>query len=139
MKPQPVADRYSTAFWEGANRSVLTIQHCLSCDKLVHPPVPICPHCHSLEMLFDYRDVSGKARLRTWTVTRRPFIPAFRDEAPYVTAVGELDEQPELFLLARLKDVDPAGLKPGLELDVVFDPLGNGFSVPQFRIAMAPA
>ena len=59
-KPVPVPDEVTGPFWEAANRGVLAIQHCESCDYYVHPPEALCPRCQAQDLRF--REVSGRAR-----------------------------------------------------------------------------
>jgi len=48
----------------------LTLRACLSCDRLMADPAPVCPNCLGEEM----HDVlvSGTGLLEAWTIVRRP-------------------------------------------------------------------
>jgi uncharacterized protein len=83
--------------------------------------------------------VSGAARLRTWTVIRQAFIPAFEGDVPWVMAVGELREQAGLLLTARLLDGPGASLRIGAPLKVVFEDLAPDRTLPQFVLDQSQA
>jgi uncharacterized OB-fold protein len=55
-------------------------------------------------------------------------------EAPYVVALVDLDDHPEVRMLTNILDADPGDLEVGAALEVVFEPRGE-WSVPQFRPA----
>jgi uncharacterized OB-fold protein len=86
---------------------------------------------------FDWAPVSGDGVLKTWTVVRDAFLPAFADDTPYVIAEIELPEQEGLRLITQLVGIDLAELALGLSLEVTFDERAEGISVPQFKRAVS--
>ena len=76
-KPRPVADARSGGFWSSAARHELSIQRCTNCRRLP-PPVVVCPACLSTTAGFSFVPVSGRGRLRTWTIMRDAFLPGFK-------------------------------------------------------------
>jgi len=62
-----------------------------------------------------------------------PAIPAFRDRTPYVTAIVELEGGARM--PTNLVDVepDPAVIKVGMAVEVVFEDLDATISLPKFR------
>lgn len=134
-KPVPVPDAVSEGFWREAAAHVLAIQRCAACSWYAYPPDVICVSCLSPERQFRYEPVSGRGRLRSWTVTHDAFLPGFRADAPYVVADVELDEQAGLRMMARLVDGPGAALAVGAPVEVVFEDVAEGMAVPQFRLA----
>jgi uncharacterized OB-fold protein len=134
LKPLPVPDARSAGYWEAASRHTLAIQRCLHCARYAHPPAVVCQGCRSAEPRFEFQPVSGAARLRTWTVIRQAFIPAFEADVPWVIAVGELREQAGLLLTARLLDGTKASPRIGAPLRVVFEDVTPGCTLPQFLL-----
>ena len=62
-------------------------------------------------------------------------VPAFRDLAPYITALVEVEGGARI--PTNLVDIepDPANVKIGMALQVVFDDLDDKISLPKFRPA----
>ena len=77
-------DRY---FWEGIAERRLLIQRCTACERLRHPPSPMCGNCGSLD--WDTQEASGRGRVLTWLLSRHPNAP---DENARVVVLVELDE-----------------------------------------------
>jgi uncharacterized OB-fold protein len=134
-KPLPVADSFSEPFWSAAKKHELRLQRCRHCGFFSHPPEPLCPSCLAADAAFDFAPVSGRGRISTWTIMRDAFIPAFRVDVPWVIVVVELEEQPGLRILARLLDGAAAPLALGAPVEVVFEDVTPGTTLPQFKLA----
>ena len=135
QKPLPVPDELSQGFWDAAEHHQLAIQRCDHCGHYAHPPVRICRACHADEPRFSFAPVSGRGRLRSWTVARTAFLPAFEADLPWVAADVELEEQAQLRMVAPLVDGPDADLAIGRAVEVVFDDRPAGPPVPCFRLA----
>jgi uncharacterized OB-fold protein len=133
-KPVPAPDPVSEGFWAAAARHVLAIQRCVHCGTFTHPPGVVCRACLSPEPGWRFEPVSGRARICTWTVLRQSFLPGFQADVPYVVVEGELIEQRGLRLVALLLDGVEAKLSLGAPLRVEFEDVGNGMSVPRYRL-----
>jgi len=133
-RPVPVADSRSQGFWEAAAEHRLAIQRCTNCDWLSYPPDILCARCGSPDRSFRWDAVSGRARLRSWTVVRTAFLPGFAPYVPYVVAAAELEEQDGLRFTARLVDGPDAALTYGAAVETVFDDMAEGITVPMFRL-----
>lgn len=132
-KPVPVPDELSEPFWSAAARHELAMQRCLGCDHLAYPPTVVCRSCRADPPDFEWSTVSGRGRLKTWTVMRDAFLPAFLDEVPYVVGDIELDEQPGLRMVAQVIGLDLGDLRLGTPVEVSFEDLGDGLALPYFR------
>src|ERR1700712_1131946 len=84
----------SAPFWQGGAEGLLRIHHCAACDRLFHPPAPICPRCAGDAVAA--RAVSGRGTVMSFTVNRQPWTPELAE--PYVVAIIELAEQKGLRL-----------------------------------------
>jgi uncharacterized OB-fold protein len=133
-KPVPVPDEGSRPFWEAAASHVLAIQCCDNCGWYSYPPVMLCPNCLSFERAFHFQPVSGRGTVKTWTVMRDAFLPGFKPDVPYVVVDVQLDEQAGLKVIGRLVDGADAALSLGAPVEVVFDDVAAGVSVPEFRL-----
>jgi uncharacterized OB-fold protein len=133
-KPLPVADEVSQEFWSSAAAHVLSIQRCAACWAYQYPPSTTCRACLSRERDFHYEPVSGRGQIKTWTVVHEAFLPAWRQEAPYVVAVVELAEQDGLYFPAYIVDAAATEMAVGAPVEVEFEDLAAGVSVPHFRL-----
>ncbi|MCY3880839.1 MAG: OB-fold domain-containing protein [Chloroflexi bacterium] len=129
-KPVPVPDEITAPFWEAANRGVLAIQHCSACERYVHPPAAVCPHCQATDLRF--REVSGRARVYTHTIVRDNVTQGFAPDEPYVIGIIELVEQERLVLVANVVGVRPEDVSVGMPLRVTFERLNDEIALPQF-------
>jgi uncharacterized OB-fold protein len=131
-KPVPVPDPTSEGFWAAACEHRLVVQRCRGCGWLAYPPSTVCRRCLDDPPDFEWAPISGSGNLKTWTVVRDSFLPAFADETPYVIAEVEMIEQAGLRIIARLVDVEVDDLALGIPVEVSFDDRAPGVSVPQF-------
>ena len=134
-RPVPVPDELSAPYWAAAAGHELHLPRCSVCAHLVLPPGPVCPNCHSTDPSFRYERVSGRGRVRSWTVLHQSFLPGFDELLPFVLVDVELDDQPELRMIARLLDGPEAPLRLGATVEVAFEDLAPGVSVPAFELA----
>jgi uncharacterized OB-fold protein len=128
-KPVPVPDEQSAGFWEAANEHVLAVQRCEACGTAAHPPVMVCGHCHDPGRRFRFEPVSGRGRVKTWTVMRQAFLPGFAPDVPYAVAEIELDDA-DVRLIARVHGTAPDALSIGAPVSVSFDEVAEGVAVP---------
>ena len=121
--PLPDVDDPITApFFAGAARGALVIPRCATCAAYVWYPQKSCPHDDG-ELVWN--PVSGRGTLFSWAVVHRPFLPAFADRVPFVTALVALVEDPAVRLCTYIVDrngaeATPDDLAPDAPVDVVF-------------------
>jgi uncharacterized OB-fold protein len=135
MRPIPVLDEQSKPYWEAAAQHMLTVARCAQCGALSLPPDIVCPHCRTTDPNFEFAPVSGRGTVRSWTVVRQSFLPGFDDDLPFVLVDVELVEEPDLRMIGRLMDGVDAPLQLGDPVEVAFEDLGPGVSVPAFALA----
>lgn len=133
-RPVPVPDEQSAPYWEAAARHVLTIAQCSVCDRFTMPPDQVCPHCRSTTPGFEFRPVSGRGTIRSWTVMHQSFLPGFEADIPFVLVDVELAEQPELRLIGRLVDGPQTPLRIGAAVHAAFEDLAPGVAIPAFEL-----
>ena len=104
-------------FWTSGGDGRLRFLQCGSCEKLVHPPLPRCPGCHSKDLA--PQAVSGRARVHTFTVNHQPWMPG--PELPFVVAIVEIEEDPSVRLMTNLVGIAPEDAEIGLRVRVVFE------------------
>jgi uncharacterized OB-fold protein len=129
--PVPIPDQLTKFFWDGVNEHKLLILRCNSCGKYIHWPREVCRFCLSTDLA--PAQVSGQGTLDTWTQPAQPFDPYYRSHQPYVLAVVELVEQPNLKLVTNLVDYTDDDLYIGCKVEVAFREVAPGYTLPLFR------
>jgi uncharacterized OB-fold protein len=115
LAPSPTAE--SAAFWTGGRDGDLLISRCHACGHFFHPPGPACWRCRSFDVAPE--KVSGRATVAAFSVDRQPWIPGF--EPPYIVAIVEIAEEPDVRLISNVVDVEPEDMRVGLEVEVFFE------------------
>ena len=120
--PLPDVDWEPTReFWAGAARGELVLPRCDACGRYKWFPDGLCRFCWTGP--HTWTRASGRGRLFSWTVVRRPFIPQLADRVPYVTGLVTVDEDPAVRLATFVVDVAPEDLRVEMPMRVVFRPL----------------
>ncbi len=127
--PQPESDFY----WEKCKEHELWLRHCRACGSTYFYPRDICPGCFSRDT--DWVRSSGQGTLHAFAIVHRGPVPAFRDHAPYVVAMVELEGGARMPTNLVEVEPDPSVIKIGMALQVVFDDLNDTISLPKFRPA----
>jgi uncharacterized OB-fold protein len=108
-------------FWAAAARGELALPRCDACARWVWYPDGTCRFCGAQEST--WTKVSGRGRLFSWSVVRRPFIPQLAADVPYVAGLVAIDEDPAVRIVSRIVDCDPARLAIDMTVRAVFRPL----------------
>ena len=122
--PEPTID--SKPYWDGLKERRLMLQQCGNCGLVRHYPRPMCAVCHSLEVR--WIESSRQGRLYAWTEVHHPFVPALRDEIPYVMATVDLEEG--VRLQCQMLGADADALRLDLPLEIVFREVQDGLVLP---------
>jgi hypothetical protein len=130
-KPLPEVTAESRPFWDACKRHQLVIQRCRACGFRQHYPRGVCGRCWSDDL--EWTPASGRGTVYTFTVTHRTQARGFRDEMPYVIAYAELEEGVQM--LANLVGCDPASVRIGMPLRVIFEDVTPEISLPRFTPA----
>lgn len=129
----PAPNELTSAYWNGAREHKLVIQRCRSCSHWQHWPESVCSNCLSFDL--GYEAVEGKGTVYTYEIATQAFHPAFADRLPFVIAVVELLEQPNLKLVTNLVDFPAGAIEVGALVEVTFQRLDDRFVLPVFRPA----
>jgi len=125
----PILDPDSMGFWEGVKNHKLVFQKCKQCGIWLHPPRPMCPRCRSLEK--EWVPSKGIGTIHSWVTYREAPHPAFK--APYSVVLVELEEG--VRLVSNMVDVEEGEPYIGMPVEVVFDDIAQGLTLPKFRKA----
>jgi uncharacterized protein len=130
-RPRPALTHDNRFFWEGVAQRELRIQRCNECHRLQHPPGPMCPGCHGLDLGFVR--ASGRGTVYSFVVAHHPAIPPF--EYPNLIALVELEEGTRL--VSNLVGVAREDARIGMPVAVEFAEVEPGRLLPRFRPAAA--
>jgi len=130
--PLPVPTPETRPFWEAARRHELQIQACRACGTYLFFPRALCPRCFAADL--EWRRVSGRGTLHTFTIVERG-QRGFPLATPYVLAVVELAEGPRMMTNLVGIEPDPATVRIGMPVEVVFDDVTPEVTLPRFRPA----
>lgn len=103
----------SRAFWTGGFDGKLLICHCDACERFFHPPASACWRCRSTEV--GPRAVSGRARVAAFSINIHQWLPGF--PPPYVVAIVEIIEQPDVRLTTNIMRRSPEEVYIGMPVE----------------------
>ena len=129
--PRPLRPELTRPFWEAAKRHELVIPRCKTCDQLFFYPRSECPRCLSTHL--EWMRVSGRGRLHTYTVVYQPANAAFRDDAPHIYAVVQLDEGPRMVSNVVQCAID--AINVDMPLEAIFDDVTPEWTLVKFKPA----
>ena len=107
----------SGRFWQAGGEGRLEFLRCRACGTYVHPPAPVCPRDYGTAL--DWAPVSGRARVATFTVNHQPWMPG--PSLPYVVAIVEIEEQPDVRLMTNVVGCAPEDVHIGMSVRVCFE------------------
>lgn len=117
-------------FWCGGAEGRLHILRCGACATWIHPYAARCPACASAEVA--PQPVSGAGTVVGFTVNHQPWVPGLA--VPYVVAIVELAEQPNLRLMTNMPRTPIADVHVGMPVTLFFEQNGDIF-LPLFEAA----
>ena len=127
--PVPPEIWENIGFWDGVKEHKLVFQKCRQCGRWVHPPRPTCPKCGSFEK--EWAPSSGKGTVYSWVTYLDSPHPGFK--APYSVVLVEMEEG--VRLISNMVDTGPDEISIGMPVEVVFDDVSEGLTLPKFRKA----
>ncbi len=140
-------DKENQEFFGHCANHQLHLQKCDHCELLRYPPTTACPWCASPDA--SWAAVEGKGTLHSYGEVHQAIQPAFREHAPYMLVLVDLDVQngqptehealritgnlatPE-GELAPSELVEQVGI--GSRLRIVFRDAGDGVSIPLWTL-----
>jgi len=132
-KPLPTLQGLTQEFYDWCGERELRFQRCSECSAWRHVPREMCAECGSFRC--EWAPSSGRGTVFTWTVVARALHPAFKDALPYAPVVIEMEEG--VRILSEVLDCPLDELEIGMPVEVVFDEVTPGVTLPKFRRARA--
>ena len=87
----------------------------------------------SIDLTFE--PVPGKGTIYSYSIMYHTGDKRFAAAVPYASIIVELDAAPGALLAGNLLDVPYTEAKVGRRVEVVFQPLNEDITLPQFRLA----
>jgi len=81
---------YRDVYWKKVSCEGLYLQYCINCNKYIFYPRSLCPYC--LGSNLEWKKLSGKGKVFTYTIVHVSALPEFSEKTPYIYAIIELDE-----------------------------------------------
>ena len=131
--PIPSPQGESDQYWQKAKEGELWLRKCNACGEAYFYPRDISPCCFSRDTT--WIKASGKATLFTYGIVERAPHPGFVEDVPFVTAIVELEEGPNMPTNIVMEDPTPEKLQVGMPLEVVFEEITDTISLPKFKPA----
>lgn len=78
----------------------LCFPYCTDCRRFHWYPMPRCPHCRSAHL--EWREVSGRGRLFSWTEIHHAFDARYTGPLPYIVALVDIDDAPGVRLVTHM-------------------------------------
>src|SRR5438046_410534 len=72
-RPLPQLTALNEPFWTGGAHGELRIRRCLSCDALLHPPLPVCRYCRGDAT--EVATVVGTGVVAGFTINHHQWLP----------------------------------------------------------------
>ncbi len=131
IKPFPVPSLETRPYWEGCKAHELRIQKCAACGQHQFYPRLYCAKCFSDRV--EWVRASGRGKVATFTIVRRPVSPAFADEVPYVVALVTLEEGPTM--MTNIVGIAVEKVEMGMPVTVTFDDWSPEIAIAKFKPA----
>ena len=126
----PINDGYFAAAAEGR----LVVQSCPECGVRQYPPELNCYDCYSFDL--DWETAAGTGTIWSWVEVVHPAHPALREFGPYIVALIELDDMPEIKLVGTVVEAPLGGqMQVGARVRVVFERTADDLTQPRWRMA----
>lgn len=131
IKPLPAPDDLTRPYWDAARRHELHMQHCMSCSNLQFPPEQKCLQCGGDQL--DWQQVSGRGIVHSFIIDHRLMTPGF-DEPYIVVQVRPVESKSQdAIITANMRDCSFDEIAMDMPVEVVFEDLPQGITLPQFR------
>jgi len=126
--PIPAVEDETAFYWKACRAGRLCMLRCRACRWIVHPPRPVCARCRARDLAEE--TLSGRGTVVSYTVNHQRWMPGL--EVPYVIALVELAEQPNLRLTTNVVGCPPDAVRIGMPVRVTFEPKTDDVALPVF-------
>ncbi len=129
--PGPKIDDVNAPFWEHCRAQRLTFQQCAGCSHLIHPPLPVCPRCQSVER--QWREAPYTALVFSFVWVHTAAHDSVVAALPYNVVLVEFPALAGVRLVSNVVNVSPGQLAIGDRLTLLWEEGDGGQWLPRFR------
>ena len=125
-KQTPIPDELTGPFYKALNEGKLVVQSCNTCNKLQHPPAPVCKveGCNSSDLT--YREVSGRGTIYNYGVVYDCPIRVLQEDQPFNVALVTIEEDEEIQFYSHLPGTPVDDVPVGGAVQAVFEATAGG-------------
>ena len=128
-KPLPTPTPATQPFWDALRQHKLMLQRSKKTGKVIYYPRSVSPHGPKDEL--KWVECSGKGKVYSFTVARRPTAPQWNDDGPLILAMVEIEEG--AVLTANILNCAPEDVKVGMKVRAVFEDVTPEVTLLQFE------
>lgn len=133
----PALDAHNRAFFTAG---VLTLQRCVACGHVQHPPDDVCEACGGFDL--GAFASAGDGRVESVAVVTHAVHPRLADRVPYAIALISVADAPGVLIAGNVVGRDPDAVAIGDRVRVAFedatDPrTGEALRIPQWEVVAA--
>jgi len=110
----------------------MKLQYCPSCKRYIFYPRELCPYCLAIKP--DWKEVSGRGSVYSYTIVRWSALKSFENKVPYIYAIVELDEG--VRMPTNIVDCPVDAVEIGMPVEIEWRQEGEK-PVPVFRPCQA--
>ena len=114
------------AYWTGGLDGKLLLMRCESCQTWVNPPESLTCGCGGV---LSPQESCGTGTVFTFSINHQPYNPVVPN--PYVVALVEMDDQPNLRVFTNILGCEASEVSVGMTVEVRFEDHGDK-AVPIF-------
>ena len=125
-KQTPIPEELTGPFYKALNEGKLVVQSCNTCNKLQHPPAPVCKveGCNSSDLT--YREVSGRGTIYNYGVVYDCPIRVLQEDQPFNVAVVTIEEDEEIQFYSDIPGTPFDDVPVGGAVQEVFEATAGG-------------
>lgn len=133
-KPSPVPTELDKPFYDACTKGQLVVQNCKLCNRLQHPPEPVCWKC-GLAGFLEWKRMSGRGKIYSYAVVYDGPVELLKVDMPYNLAVISLEEDPTINMLSHLPGTPVDEVPIGASVEVIFEATSvTGQKVPEWKV-----
>lgn len=129
----PNIDEEIEPFWNGLKEHKFLMMRCKKCGTW-YWPAAYCRFCQNEPFMsnMEWAESSGRGKIFAFNIHYRAFHPSFQNDIPYVFALVETKEGP--LFGSMVVGCRPEEVKVGLPVQVVFEDIPGGFTLPKLKL-----
>lgn len=132
-KPIPLKTEDNKPYWDAADKHKLVLQKCGDCQQFAHPPGPACPNCGSENVEWMVKGSEIQATVYSYIISYRPFLPGFETELPTIIALGQLNDTPEVKIMANILECNHEDVYVGMPIEMTWQDITEDRALPQWK------